>query len=219
MARGIFRREAQYDRRKLLASAAKARKRGKAKRAIEYYRRVLEAEPHDAEVHRKVAPLLARVGQHQAALDSFSQAMQGLLRAGFDEHALGVCMEAAGIYPQKAELWEAIAGLRMKASKASDAVSALVEGRRHLRRRKDLPNAIRLLARAHEIDPENPKVAIDLSRLLKRAGERAKATAVLAKLDASPGSRGLRSVRLARLRNDPSLGSALLWLRAVLANR
>ena len=219
MARSLFRREAQYDRRKLLASAAKARKKGRAKRAIEYYRRVLEAEPHDTEVHRKVAPLLARVGQHQAALDSFSQAMQGLLRGGFDEHALGVCTEAAGIYPQKVELWEAIAGLRMKAAKASDAVSALLEGRRHLRRRKHLPGAIRLLERAHVIEPQNPTVGIDLSRLLKRSGERAKARAVLAGLDARPGSRGLRRIRFARFRSEPSLDSALLWLRALLANR
>ncbi len=64
---GLFRREGRYDRRKLLANAAKARKRGKTKRAIESYRRVLETEPHDTEVHRKIAPLLARVGHHQVA--------------------------------------------------------------------------------------------------------------------------------------------------------
>ena len=219
MARGLFRREASYDRRKLLASAAKARKRGRAKRAIEYYRRVLEAEPHDAEVHRKVAPLLAGVGQHQAALDSFSQAMQGLLRGGFDENALGVCIEAAGFYPQKAELWETIARLRMKASQASDAISALMEGRRHLRRRKHLPDAIRLLEQANRIDPKNPTVSIDLSRLLKRSGQHARARAILAKLDVRPDSRGLRRVRFAQLRNDPSGRAAWLWLRALLTNR
>ena len=80
-------------------------------------------------------------------------------------------------------------------------------------------SAIRLLERANQIDPKNPTVAIDLSRLLKRSGDRARARAIVARLDARPHSRGLRRVRFAQLRNNPSGSAALLWLRAVLTNR
>ncbi len=216
---GLLRREGRYDRRKLLTKAAKARKTGKAKRAIEAYRRVLEAEPHDTQVHRKIAPLLARVGQHQAAMDSFAQAMQGLIRGGFEAHALGVCREAAAFYPHQVELWEAIARLRLKAANASDAVGALLEGRNHFRRRKHLPEAIRLLERAHELDPKNPEVGLDLSRLLMRAGQRDKAGAILEELETQFRGRMLRRVRLAQFRNDRSARAAWALLRAVMGNR
>ena len=215
---GLFRRESRYDRRKLLPRAGKARKKGKAKQAIEAYRRVLEAEPHDTEIHRKIAPLLARVGQHQAAMDSFGQAMKGLIQGGFEAHALGVCREATSFYPLQVELWEAIAHLRLKASNASDAVGALLEGRSYFRRRKHLPEAIRLLERAHEIDPKNATVSLDLSRLLSRSGERDKARGILAGLEAQLSGRILRRVHFAQFRNDPSLRTAWVWLRAAISN-
>ncbi len=216
---GLFRREGRYDRRKLLANAGKARKKGKAKRAIEAYRRILEAEPHDTEVHRKIAPLLARVGQHQAAMKSFAQAAQGLIRRGFEAHALGVCREATAFYPRQVELWEAIARLRLKAANAPDAVNALLEGRNHFRRRKHLSEAIRLLERAHGIEPKNVTVRLDLARLLRRSGQRGKARAILAKLEAQVAGRMLRRVRLAQFRNDPSARTVWTLLRAAMVNR
>ena len=215
---GLFRREGRYDRRKLLVHAAKARKKGKPRRAIEAYRRVLEAEPHDTEVHRKIAPLLARVGQHQAAMDSFTQAMQGLIRSGFEARAVGVCREATEYYPRQVELWETIARLRLKVANAADAVSALLEGRSHFRRRRHLPKAIRLLERAYEIDPTNVTVSFDLSRLLLRSGERDKARAILAKLQTQLYGRKLRRLRFAQFRNDPSARTAWVLLRAVLGD-
>jgi Flp pilus assembly protein TadD len=215
---GLFRREGRYDRRKLLANAGKARKKGKAKKAIQAYQRVLEREPHDTEVHRKIAPLLARVGQHQAAMDSFGQAMQGLIQAGFDAHALGVCREATSFYPRQVELWEAIARLRLKVASASDAVGALVEGRSHFRRRKDLPEAVRLLERAHGIDPKNVSVGLDLARLLKRSGRRDDARVILAQFEAELRGGMLRRLRFAQFRNDPSPRTAWMALRAVTGN-
>ena len=201
---GLFRGEDRYDRRKLLANAAKASQKGRPKRAIEAYRRVLAAEPDDTEVHRKIAPLLARVGQPQAAMDSFGQAMQGLIRCGFDAHALGVCREATSFYPRQVELWEAIAQLRLKATNAPDAIGALLEGRSHFRGRKHRSEAIRLLERAHELDPENATIGLDLARLLRRSGQRGKAATILSRLEDEQQGAALRRIRLARLRNDPS---------------
>jgi tetratricopeptide (TPR) repeat protein len=212
---GLFRREMRYDRRKLLAHAGKARKKGKPKKAIEAYRRVLEAEPHDTDVHRKIAPLLARVGQHQAAMDSFAQAVQGLIQGGFDAHALGVCREATSFYPRQVELWETIARLRLKVASASDAVGALLEGRGHLRRRKHQADAMRLLERAREIEPANVPIGVDLCRLLRRAGRRDEARTILGQLDVQLHGGMLQRVRHAQFRNDPSAASAWEWLRAV----
>jgi tetratricopeptide (TPR) repeat protein len=211
---GLIDRAKVYDRRKLMNRAAKAREKGKNKRAIEAYQQVLEVEPDDIQVHRKLAPLLARVGQHQAAMESFTEAMKGLARDGFDAHALGVCQEATGFYPQQVALWEEIARLRLKVASAADAVSALLEGRKHLRRRKHRPGAIRLLERAHEIDRSNLAVGLDLFRLLKRSGRRDEAGTVLAELATRLCGRELRKVRGAQFRNDPSLRTAWAYLRS-----
>jgi tetratricopeptide (TPR) repeat protein len=210
---GLLRREVAYDRRRLLSVAAKARQKGKRKRAIEAYQRILEVDPNDTDVHRKVAPLLAHAGQHQAAMQSFAAAMKGLKGAGFETHALGVCREAIGFYPHQVALWEEIARLRLKAARAIDAVSTLLEGRKHFRRRKQLPEAIRLLELACEIDRENVTVSLDLCRLLKRSGQRDKARTILADLETRQRGRMLRKVRAAQFRNDPSLRTAWVFMR------
>lgn len=201
-----------YDRRKLMTRAAKARQKGKNKRAISAYQQVLEAEPDDIEAHRKVAPLLARVSQHEAAKRSFISAMKGLIRDGFDAHALGVCHEATGFYPQEVVFWEGIARLRLKVASPADAINALLEGRKHFRKRKQIEDAMRLLLRAYEIDRSNLVVGLDLCRLLKRSGRRVQGRRILAQLATLHRGPELRQVRGAQFRNDPSLRTAWAYL-------
>jgi len=210
---GILRRGHSYDRRKLLSQASKARARGRLKKAIRLYRRILAVEPEDPEVHRKVAPLLARSRQREAALTSFSQAVSGLMRRGFEDRALGVCRETVQYFPHRADVWEAIAQLELKRSRTSDAVKALCEGRGHCSRRSQRGDALRLLRRAHELAPDDADIAVDLARLLRRSGARLEARRLLAGFAARAKGPPSRRVAWARLCVDPTPARLLGWLR------
>ena len=216
MALGIFKGNQIYDRAKLLAGAAEARKRGKRKRAIELYRKVLEVEPGNLDLHRRIAPLLAETKQESEALDSYRRAGGGLAQGGLYEQAVGLYREAAGYYPQQVELWEEIARLQLKRSRSKDAVRCLIDGRGHFRSRNQRPEAIRLLLQAHELDPYEFDSSFDLARLLARNGNRRDALRILGQLATRYRQRALRRIRGLQFRLAPGPRGGWLWFRALL---
>lgn len=213
------RRGRSYDRDRLLAQAGVARRRGRRKKAIELYSRVLELEPNNLEIHRKLAPLLARARRRRDALASFARVAEGLAERGFADKAVGVCREAAGFYPTEVSVWEAIANLQLRREKPIDAIDALIEGRRKMRGRKRRPLAIRLLRRARAIDPGAVEPGLDLARLLARSGQRAEARQILEHLAARSRGRSRRRVRGALLRMSPTPRSLWRWLGSVFSRR
>lgn len=205
-------RKTTYDRRKLLDQARAAQGRGRLKKAIRLYQRVLEAEPQDHEIHRKLAPLLARTRQREAALASFGEAVSGLMKRGMEDKALGVCHETVRFYPQRIDVWEAIARLELERKRTSDALRALLTGRSHCRGRRHRGDALRLLRRAHEIAPDDVPIAADLARQLARSGARFEARNLLAGLARRVVPRQRRRVRWAQLRLDPTPANLWAWL-------
>ena len=160
MALGIFKGNQVYDRAKLLANAADARKRGKRKRAIELYRKVLEVEPGNLDLHRRVAPLLAETKHESEALDSYRRVGDGLAQGGLYEQAVGLYREAASYYPQKIELWETLARLQLKRSRRKDAVRCLIEGRGNFRSRKQRPE-VQVWVCERRVQRDRPRVGLD----------------------------------------------------------
>jgi tetratricopeptide (TPR) repeat protein len=215
----LFRRRAQYDRQRILARAALAQRKGRRKKAIALYRRVLEFEPANPDLHRKLAPLLARRRERAAAWASYRLAVAGLVRLGFVERAIGVCREAAGYLPREAEVWLGLADLETKRGRRADAIQVLLTGRRHLRSRADRPGAVRLLVRARELDPGCFEASFDLAGLLARSGQRVRSLRLLEQLAARSGGRELRRIRARQLCLSPTPRSAWRWLDAWLRPR
>src|SRR5207248_1239826 len=79
-----------YDRGKTLAAAEKARSRGRVRKAVRCYLKVLEHDPADHVVRSKLAPLLAKVGRWDEARQNFDKAAAGYLDAGFAPKAIAV---------------------------------------------------------------------------------------------------------------------------------
>ncbi len=214
----LFSRSAGYDRSQILGDAVTARRKGRTKKAIELYRRVLENEPRNFDLHRRIAPLLAQTKQPEDALASFQLAADGLVGQGFEEQAIGVYREAARYLPLKVQVWEAIAKLQVRLRRRPDAVKSLLEGRRHFRGRKHRAEALRLLIRAREVDPTDYDATLDLARLIGRSN-RAESTRLFEAVAASCRGRKLRRVRGAQFRVMPTPRVAWRWLRALLLGR
>src|SRR5205823_5919931 len=105
-----------------LATAEKARARGRIRKAVKWYRKVLEREPGDATVQAKIAPLLARLGRADESRAAFEMAADGFLAKGFVPKAIAVWTVAAHTFPQRVEFWERIANQLVMSGRKADAV-------------------------------------------------------------------------------------------------
>jgi tetratricopeptide (TPR) repeat protein len=211
----LFARRAHYDRLRILGDAARAQRKGRRKKAIALYRQVLEHEPENPDLHRKLAPLLARTRKPAEAWASYHRAAEGLVRLGFVDRAIGVYREAAGHLPREEKVWLGLAALEAKRGRRADAVQTLLTGRRRLRSRADRPRAIRLLSRARELAPGCFEASFDLAGLLASSGQRGRSIALLDDLAARVRGRELRRVRARQLRISPGPRAAWRWLAAL----
>lgn len=196
----------------LLARADQARARGNVKKAISGYRQALALAPDDPAIHGKLAPLLARAGQGDAALESFQAAARAHAEKGFADRAIAVWAQAAEAYPNQPLIWHELAKLHAARGRRADAVKALVAGRSHLRRADERADAIALLREALALTPESFELRLDLAQLLGRTGARDEALGMLAKLVPEAGAR-IRAVRWAELRVAFSAPRLLAWMR------
>jgi tetratricopeptide (TPR) repeat protein len=211
---GATSRHKTYDRARILTQAERARRRGRAAKAVELYRRVLAVEPENADLHRKVAPLLVRRRQPEEAWRSYRFAAKTLAKRGFEAQATGLLREAAAQLPENREAWIALADLIRQQGRLVDAKAVLLAGRVHFRRRRHRRDAIELLARAESLDPDDLAVALDLARLLARCGNRARAIQILERLARLHPTRQ-RRIYFERFRVAPQLHALSDWLSAL----
>jgi tetratricopeptide (TPR) repeat protein len=215
---GLFSKK-PYDKAESLARASKARAKGRRKAAIAEYRVVLEHSPEDLTIHGKLAPLLAQAGEFPEAWKSFIKAGEAFEKQGFAERALAVYTQAAGVMPWHPKTWKAMARLRLDMGQRADALKALLEGRRHLTRRRQRPEAIELLLVARQIDPEDFALALDLAWLLRKEGRRDEARAILEALVGHHQGHELRLARGELFRMGPTPAAAWRWMRAAVRGR
>lgn len=213
----FIRRRTDYDRKWLLAEAEKARARGRRRRAIALYRRILAAEPQEPYLHARIAPLLAAAGKRFDAWQSYRQAAQTHLKNQRPEEALALYRDAAKTLPMQIEAWQGLARLELKRERREAAIDALLEGRTKFRSRRRRPEAIALLREARSIDAWRVDIVLDLARLLRRSGQSPEAQWILGQLAEKASGRDLRIVCGAQWRIEPSLKHSWKWIRAAFA--
>ena len=208
-----------YDRNRLLEQAARARQKGKSKKALALLETVLAHEPSNAELHRRIAPLRASVRRVKDAWASYRIAVSSLVKAGFLDQAVGVLREAAGNLGRERAVWEELASAEQQRGRPIDAHRALLEGRARFRARRDRPEAIRLLMRARELAPKHFEANFDLAGLRARTGSQGHASRILTELAATARGSQLRRTRRRQLFMNPSSGALGRYLKAWVGRR
>jgi len=216
---GWLGRSKRYDRNRLLAEAARARTKGKAKKALALLETVLEHEPSNADLHRRVAPMRAGAQRMADAWASYRIAVASLVKAGFVDQAVGVLREAAGNLGRERAVWEQLAEAEAQRGRPIDAHRALLEGRARFRSRRDQPEAIRLLLRARKLAPSHFEANFDLAGLLGRTGAREPAARILAELASRARGSELRRTRRRQLALSPTPGAFWRFLRSLAGRR
>jgi tetratricopeptide (TPR) repeat protein len=206
----------QYDRTRILSAAARARAQNKRRKAIALYRSVLAVERSNADLHLRIAPLLAETGQRFDSWASYQAVAKACLRDGSPDKALAVYREAAGYLPQEPQVWLSLARIHVKRDQRGEAVEILLEGACHFRSRWHWPEAIHLLRRVHAISPWEFEAVFELARLLARSDQAAEARRLLEGLENRVSGDRLRRVYAAQFRLDGDLRHAWRWLRSAL---
>ena len=203
-----------YDRSETMARAAKLEGRGKRKKAIAEYRKVLAQEPDNPVIQVKLATLLAQTKQHDEARLKFMAAAETYEKQAFDDKALAVYRQAVGFLPKRVELWERMAQLDVKRERNPEAIRDLLDGSAKFRRRKERQSAIRLLRMAVKIEPWQFEATLSLAKLLTKEGAKPEARRFYDGLVQRNRALRLRKVRGAMFRMSPTPGAAWRWLRA-----
>lgn len=201
----------------IVAAADRARARGRIRKAVAGYREALAADPEDASLNVKLAPLLARIGEGAEAARCFRRAAERHLAAGFTDRAAAVCANAAGVFPLDAGFRKELARLHALRGRRADAVGALVDGGRALAAARQRPAAVSLLRSALELEPLHVEARLALAPVLASQGDREQARALLRALEGQTRGRDLRRVRWAALLLAPSPGTLWRWLTASFA--
>lgn len=206
------RRRIPYDRESCLEAAARAQAKGRIKKAVDNYMRVLEADPEDHLVHAKVAPLLARMKKFEQSWESFRIAASRHFASGFGNKAIGIYSQAARFMPKNPEVWEAMAHVYVQQGRRADAVSTLYKGHGFFVNGPGRDKAIVMLRKAFALEPWNFAVTFELARLVKKQ-DPVEALGLLEGLSGRAEGRDLRKVRSAMFRTEPSITMAWQWLK------
>ena len=205
-----------YNRADSIAKAAKLEGRGKRKKAIAEYRKVLAQESDNVAILMKLATLLAQTKQFDEARLKFGAVAEHYAKEEFDDKALAVLRQAVAFMPKRVELWERIGQLDVKRERIPDAIRDLLQGARHFRGRKERQSAIRLLKQAVRAEAWQFEATMELARVLSKSGARPEARKLYEGLCARNRSVRLRKVRGAMFRMSPTPGAALRWLSAAI---
>jgi Flp pilus assembly protein TadD len=201
-----------YDRNVALATAEQAKARGRVRKAVRWFRKVLDHQPNDLQVRAKIAPLLARLGRWDEARTNFDKSAEGFLAAGFASKAIAVWTVAAENFPEHVEYWERIANEQVMRGRRQDAVLALMQGRAQLRKKGQRPLATLLLRQVLALDGVHLEATLDLADLLRRDGVCHEARRLVEGLLSVVVRRSeRRRVRFALFRLEPSFRGALNW--------
>jgi tetratricopeptide (TPR) repeat protein len=198
-----------------LTEAHRARNRGRDRRAIALYRRILLEDPHNVDVGMRLAPMLARRGHGFEAWRIYQSLARDCVRARRWNDCLNIYREACNFIPWEFEAWRVCAELQMKLGNVDAAFETLVDGHNHFRNPHCRDQAIALLSRARVIEPWEPDIAIDLARLYAQTDQVDTGLELLSCLALRVRGSALRRVRALQWRITLSPRFAFLWLRAL----
>lgn len=200
-----------------LEKAGKARARGRRKKALAEYFKLLEESPADHVVHAKIAPILADLRRYDDAWKSFRASAEGFFEKGFNDKAIGVYSLATNHMPRELRAWDALVRLQLKLGRKGDAIKTLQKARRHFRGRARRRDAIRLLNTAFELTPWKFEITYDLACQLAKSGKKDKALYLMQILAERDTGANIRRIRGAILRLSPAPSSAWMWVKAAVA--
>ncbi len=210
-AMAVFGEAASYDRSEIFRKAEEYRLRGRIRKAIREYERVLAVDPQDIEVHSRVAPLYIKAGRKGPAKASLWRTIAYYEKLGFADKSIAMLRLALTVDPGDLSAYLRLADLHLDKAHTVDALKVLEEARRAFRSRRFLRQATAVENKILTFAPDDFRAQVSLVRLLWRAGKRREAGERLWRMESDWARRRnrkrWRKTRRLMCRHAPSLSS------------
>ncbi|MGH7286959.1 MAG: tetratricopeptide repeat protein, partial [Myxococcota bacterium] len=163
------------NKRKILESAQKNLQRGAVDKALEDYRTLLKADPHDSNVLLKVGDLYLKQGKRDEAMNAYVRVAQQFTREGFDAKAVALYKQISRLDPKRHDVCVPLADLYARMGLVSDAIASLQTAADAAYRARDKDDALELLRRMAALDPSNTQNRLKVAELLAQEGRKSEA--------------------------------------------
>lgn len=211
-ALGLFRAVPAYDRREILREAERHRSRGRTRKAIREYEKVLAVDPQDVEVHAKVAPLYIRTGRRDKAKASLRRVVAWYEKQGFVDKAIGMLRLVLKIDRRDLGARIHLADLYLGKALTASALRLLESARRTFGGKRYLKEALAVEEKILSIAPDDFRAQVSKARLLVKAGRGREARDLLWRMESQFARRGNRThwrkTRWLLTRHAPSVSTA-----------
>ncbi len=202
---------ADYDRTGILRKADGFRSRGRVRKAIREYEKVLAVDPQDIEAHTKVAQLYIRAGRKDQAKASLKRVIEWNESEGFLDKAIATLRVIQGLDRRDLGVYLHLAELYLGKEVKGDALTLLEGARRAFRRKRFLKEAIAVEEKILSFAPDDFRTQVSLVRLLWRVGRKYEAAERLWHMEAHwalmKNERYWRKTRWLLCRHSPSLAT------------
>ena len=202
------------NKRKILESAQKHLQRGALDKALEDYRTLLKADPHDSNVLLKVGDLYLKQGKRDEAINSYLRVAQQFTRDGFDAKAVALYKQISRLDPKRHDVSVPLADLYARMGLVPDAIAALQAAADAAYRAGDKDDALELLRRMAALDPSNTQSRFKVAELFAKEGRKQEAVAEYQAVADELERRGEDEERIRTLERmlavDPDRPAALL---------
>lgn len=160
-----------YNKTKLVETAQKYLNQGKIAQAIGEYQQVLRQEPKDQITLMTIGDLFVRQGETFQALEYFERLAQAYLNEGFVTKAIAIYKKIAKLAPEETKPLERLAELYVQQGVMSEARPIYVQlAEVHLKSHRH-PQAVALLRKLLEAEPDNLRVRTRLADLYVAIGQ------------------------------------------------
>jgi len=161
-----------YDRGEILRIAEKHRSRGRFRKAIREYEKILSVDRGDIDVHMKVAPLYIRAGRKEQAKSSLRQVISWYEKRGFNEKAIAMLKLTLTVDRRDLGAYLHLAALYIGKDHAADARNVLDAARKAFRGKRYRKEALAGEREILNLAPDDFPTQVSLLRLLWKTGKR-----------------------------------------------
>ena len=145
-------------------------RRGRPKRALALYLKVLKANPDDTRILNRAGDLSARLSRHTEAISFYRRAARLFSDQGFHDKAIALCKMIIRLDPRLIEVMETLAKLQAGQGLVHEAVSQYEAVGEYYRQHHQPARAIEAQQAIVELQPNDPSRRLELANLYQQNG-------------------------------------------------
>ncbi|HEX9024037.1 MAG TPA: tetratricopeptide repeat protein [Geobacteraceae bacterium] len=167
---------------KLIEGAQKFIAKGQIDRAIREYEQIVALDPEDIRQRQKLAELLVRVNQKEAAISEYETISKQYSNKHFYLKAIAVHKQIQKLDPDNIHVTLALAGLNVKQGLIGNALAEYGQAVNYFIKSDSLQEAIVVIEQMLAADPENLNTRLKYAETYYTAGERDRSSDEFAQL-------------------------------------